>query len=160
MGENTNDETFILVTEHSAHFDHYDMKFKDNLFVNKECFQNVCNTRYDSIIWVSDKNEKPKCPKIISDDVVLFYDGNNPVVEDMHIQSTYIPIAPLSGLCKGLHYCGISLYLTKNGHGFVLPDNSPSLIQRALNSVQVCTSREVVIIDEIYLNYSIRDDDK
>lgn len=84
------------------------------------------------------------------DEVSICYNLEDPSIEDMPISGDYIPITPLDGLCKSMNYCGLSLYLTKFGHGFNIPSKAPTTIEKALERVPVCVSREVAVVDEVF----------
>lgn len=150
MGDYTNFMDFVLINQHDVQFDHYGMVYKDNLFMNKECSSHSCSTRYDSVLWISHVKDHFKCPRILKDEITIHYNISSANLNDMYISSSYIPTTSMVGTCKGMHYCNTVLYLTKYGHGFILPERSPDAISKIMFELPLCSQREVALMDNSY----------
>lgn len=145
LAENSNSRDYILVRPYSAKIDHYDMYYKNHLFLGGKCKNSYCETHYDNIIWIPESHHEPSCPNKTIKRFTLYFPKNLNTKKDLYIEGDNIPIESLQKVCKGLHYCNEVFYLTSYGHGFKLPESENiKHITDLLNKSPRCQNRLIL----------------
>lgn len=133
----------IDLIPHNVYLDHYSLSYRDPLFKTSNCYQEICNTVDDDLIWLAKEKTLPSCPNSQTDSITIFADEINPSLSTSYVKSAFIQSESLKDACRGLHYCGSSYLVLKSGHGIKL-DNIPSTLSELHKNLPECGNVDII----------------